>query len=205
MEMDSPKNINLEFLNDELLSSAKPHVEEKVKSPKRNSKDNLVEKITKISQENNIELESDTKLRRMNKNQLKKKLAEVTSEAVRNQMCESVKAKPGSCDSALGLAALRMVHDMLAMSTEKGANMVLPQWGLEVSGFVDSLRVPMVREATDAAILEIAQNSELLSYVESPYARLLIAWSGAFIKSVRKKREHADELESPENYRENPV
>ena len=129
--MNSPRNINLDILNDELLSSANPPTIDKVKTPKRNSKDNLIEKITKISQENDLELESDTKLRRMNKNQLKKKLAEVTSEAVRNQMCESVKAKPGSCDSALGLAALRMVHDMVAMSTEKGANMVLPRWGLE--------------------------------------------------------------------------
>ena len=37
--------------------------------------------------------------------------------------------------------------------------------------------------------MEIANDSELMSYVESPYIRLLIAWSGAIIKSIRKKEE----------------
>ena len=80
-----------------------------------------------------------------------------------------------------------MVHDLVAYSAEKSANMILPTYGFEMHGFVDCLKDPAVREATDAAILEIAADSELMSYVESPYARLLIAWSGAMLKSIRRK------------------
>lgn len=180
------------LLNDELLVAAKPEIpkDHKPSSPKRNTKDDLIDKILGVCKEGGIELhESDTKLRRMNKGQLKRKLAEVTSEAVRNQMCESVKARPGSCDSALGLAALRMLHDLVAHSTESGANLILPRYGYEMAGFVDCLKEPSVREATDAAILEIANDSDMMGYVESPFVRLLIAWSGAAIKSLRKKQE----------------
>ena len=183
-------DIDFSLLNDELIGSTVTVSPKKPSTPKRNTKGEIIERIINVSQEAGLELnESDTKLRRMNKPQLRKKLAEVTSQAVRAQMCESVKAKPGSCDSALGLAALRMVHDLVAHSTEKGANLILPRWGLEIDGFVECLKEPSVREATDAAILEIANDSELMSYVESPYIRLLIAWSGAMIKSVRKKQE----------------
>ena len=195
--MLSPK-VNLEVLNDDLILAANPtETPKRPSTPKRNTKEELVERIVKVAEEGGVTLEeSDTKLRRMNKNDLRRKLAEVTSQAVRNQMCETVKAKPGSCDSALGLAALRMLHDMVAYSTEKGANLILPRYGYEMKGFVDCLKDESVREATDAAILEIANDSELLEYVESPYVRLLIAWSGAMLKSIRKKKDNVEELGS---------
>ena len=127
--MISPK-IDMNMLNDDLLSAAKPESPKVKNTPKRNTKDELVDRIIKVCEEGNVPLEdSDTKLRRMTKSDLRKRLAEVTSKAVRNQMCESVKAKPGSCDSALGLAALRMVHDLVAYSAEKSANMILPTYG----------------------------------------------------------------------------
>ena len=196
--MISPK-INLQILNDDLIAAAKPESPKKPSTPKRNTKDELVERIIKVAEEGGVPLqESDTKLRRMNKSDLRKKLAEVTSAAVRNQMCESVKAKPGSCDSALGLAALRMMHDLVAYSTEKGANMFLPKYGYEMSGFVECLKDDTVREATDAAILEIANDSELMGYVDSPYIRLLIAWSGAMIKSIKRKK-NASEMGSEQD------
>ena len=199
--MISPK-IDLSALNDDLIAAARPETPKpKASTPKRNTKEELVERIIKVAQEGNVSLEeSDTKLRRMNKGDLRRKLAEVTSAAVRNQMCESVKAKPGSCDSAMGLAALRMLHDLVAYSTEKSANMLLPKYGYEMHGFVDCLKDESVREATDAAILEIASDSELMGYVDSPYIRLLIAWSGAMIKSIRRKKDDAPDVGSDKNH-----
>ena len=55
----------------------------------------------------------------------------------------------------------------------------LPQYGYEVDGFSDSLKDPCVREATDACLVEIAKESDVLQYVQSPWARLAIAWGGA--------------------------
>ena len=42
-----------------------------------------------------------------------------------------------------------------------------------------------MREATDACLAEIAKDSDFMQYIESPWARLGIAWTGALITSVR--------------------
>ena len=57
---------NLEQLNNELL------VDEKVEEgPRRNTKDDLIEKLERLSLEANIDLDAKSKLRRMTKAQLK--------------------------------------------------------------------------------------------------------------------------------------
>ena len=185
MIMADPPNF-LE-LNDKLLSAAQEKNEEVPNTPKRNSKEDLIQKIINVAREGEVDLKhSNTKLKRMNKQQLQKLFAEVTSDAVRNQMAAQVGAKPGAQESVIALGALRMIHDCLAYGTEKGLNMLLPRWGFEVNGFVDTLKDPSVRECTDACIAEIARDSNLLAYIESPYSRLAIAWSGALLRSVRK-------------------
>ena len=175
-------------LNNELIRATSPEDEKKCE-PKRNSKEELIAKIIQVAQSNEITLQhSDTKLKRMTKQQLTEFLGEVVETAMRNEMARQVGAKPGAADSVIALGALRMMHDICAKGTEKCMNIFLPNYGYEVEGFSDSLKEPTVREATDACLVEIAKDSEILQYVKSPWARLGIAWAGALVTSVRTKK-----------------
>ena len=66
-------------LNNELINSAKPDQKEsEVKKPKRNSKEELLTKILKVVEKYELDFDySDTRLKRMNKQELTKVLAEV--------------------------------------------------------------------------------------------------------------------------------
>ena len=48
--------------------------------------------------------------------------------------------------------------------------------------------VKLVSEAIDSCLEEIAADSEILQYIESPYTRLAIAWGGALVTSIQRKR-----------------
>ena len=173
-------------LNNELLQKKE---EEKDASPKRNSKQELIQKIITVAKDNEIPLElSDTKLQRMTKQQLSELLGETVEKAMRNEMARQVGARPGAADSVIALGALRMMHDIAARGAEKCFNAVLPGYGYEVEGFADSLQEPSVRQATDACLAEIAQDSDILQYVQSPWSRLAIAWGGALVTSIQRKR-----------------
>ena len=177
--------------------------------PKRNSKQELMKKILMVHEENDMTLElSDTKLQRLTKQQLNELLAETIERAMRNEMARQVGARPGAADSVIALGALRMVHDIAAKGAEKCFNMVLPDYGYEVEGFAESLQEPSVRQATDACLAEIAQDNDILQYVQSPWSRLAIAWGGALVTSIQRKRVrykrryYAGPMESRESRRE---
>ena len=172
-------------LNNELLRAIEPP--ETDTKPKRNSKDELIHKIIQLAEQNEITLKySNTRLKRMNKQELNEMLASVAEEVMRNEMAKQVGAKPGAADSVIALGALRMMHDIAARCAETGINTVAPTYGYQVVGFTECLQDPSVREATDACLVEIAQESEILQYVKSPWTRLAIAWGGALVTSVRK-------------------
>jgi hypothetical protein len=198
--MKSPENI--QKLNDALLDP-----EEKGEI-KRNSKDDLVAKIVKCCEDGDIELPySDSKLKRMTKTQLTKLLGECIEDKIRNAMAEQVGAKKGSGDRVIALGALKMIHSIAANGTEKALNVFLPKYGYEVEGFSKSLQNPAVDEAVTACLEEIAADSDVLQYIESPYARLAIAWSGALITSIKKKTQYkyATRMEPRPTHREDPV
>ena len=98
-------------LNDELLqATVDEDVQEAEKSqPKRNSKDDLIAKIINCCADTNLELEySNTRLRRMTKDQLCKILAEKIELGIKSQMAAQVGAKPGAADSVIALGALKV-------------------------------------------------------------------------------------------------
>ena len=178
----TPVPPNIKKLNDDLLK--KDHVPDE--KPKRNSKEFIIEKIFAVCDENNLELNiSPTKLKRMSKEKLNVLLGELCEEAVKTQMAEAVGAKSGN-DSVIALATLRMVHDMLANSVEQGLNVFLPKYGYELEGFSQSLKEKPTSDCVDDCLKEIAAESEILQYVQSPYARLAIAWSGGIMYSLRR-------------------
>jgi len=180
----------MEALNDDLLAAAAGTEEEQPEEePKRNTKDDLISKILKLCEEQNIELEqSNSKLRRMSKKALSELLAEKLEVGITNAMAEKVGVPQGSDARMIGLGALRMVHDLCANLAETGANSILPKYGFEVNGFTAALNRPHVKEAVDSCLEEIAAESDVLEYVKSPYTRLGIAWMGALASSTRKCR-----------------
>ena len=176
-------------LNKELLQAAEVNenaVGEEVE-PKRNSKDDLVAKIINCCADNNLELEySNTKLRRMTKTELCRVLAAKIELGIRSQMAAQVGAKPGAADSVIALGALRMIHDLCAGLTEKGVNSAGARYGYSVEGFAASLKEGTTREAVDACLQEIAATTDVLGYIESPYARLAICWGSAMIGTLKR-------------------
>ena len=174
-------------LNDELLKATEEDLQTAEDQPKRNSKDELIGKIISVCADNNLELEhSNSKLRRMTKDQLCKILAEKIEKGVRCQMAAQVGARSGAPDSVIALGALKMIHNIAAGTAEKGLNIVLPRYGYEIHGFKESLKDPAVNEAVDQCLAEIAAESDILKHIESPYVRLAIAWGGALVTSIRK-------------------
>ena len=189
MEEQKEKKQNIGIaLNDDLLKETMPKSETE-DAPKRNTKDDLISKIINCCADNELELDiSNTKLRRMSKTELCKLLAQKIEEGVKVQMAEQVGCKKGASDQVIALGVLKMVHNICATTAEKGANMFLPQYGYEVDGFCESLKEPAVDQAIDACLEEIARDSDIMQYIESPYTRLMIAWSGALVTSVRRVR-----------------
>ncbi len=174
-------------LNDELLKATEEDVAQAEDQPKRNSKDDLISKIIACCADNSLELEhSNTKLRRMTKDQLCKVLATKIEQGVKSQMAAQVGAKPNAPDSVIALGALKMMHNIAASTCEKGLNSILPRYGYEIQGFRDSLRDPAVDEAVTQCLLEIAADSDILQHIKSPYVRLAIAWGGALVTSIKR-------------------
>ena len=172
-------------LNDALLEE--PALDLAESEPKRNSKDELITKILKVCNDANLELdESDSKLRRMTKRQLTEKLAEKIELAVQNTMAEQVGVKAGSPNSVIALGALKMVHNIAAGSAEKFANIFLKPRGYEINGFQQSLKEPHVAESIDQVLAEIAAETDVLQYFNSPYTRLALCWGSALVTSVQR-------------------
>ena len=198
-------------LNNALLSADNP-TEDTNRPAKRNSKESLIDRIITVSEKYDLEVRySDTKLKRMNKKQLTKVLAEVIEETVKIDMCKQVGVEPGANGRTLGLAALRMMHDIAATGFEKAAQTFLPEYGYEIDGFGDSLKEPTTSQAIDMCLTEIAAESpEILQYFDSPYTRLALVWSGALItcikrKSVQVNRNYAKHMGPRKNPRPNPT
>ena len=173
----------LSKLNDALLKAEKPD-----EASKRNTKEWIIERILTVSDQNGLELAfSNTKLKRMSKKELNQLLAQLMEQVMKQNMARAVKAD-GVDDKSIALGALRMVHDMLAMGAEAGINTVLPAYGYQVDGFAQNLQHPSVSKCVDECLVEIAQTTDVLEYIESPYARLGIAWAGAMATSIKPFR-----------------
>lgn len=187
---------NVEILKDELLEAAEPEKVSESEPPKKNTKQALLNKILEVSEKGGIPLEhSNSKLKRMNKQQLASVLADVIEEGMRRKMARQVGCDAEADERTIALGALRMLHDVCAMGVEKGGNTFLEPKGYEIVGFTQSLKEPSVSHVIDNCLAEIAEeNTEILQYIQSPYARLGIAWAGAIAFCVKKKNKDASTL-----------
>lgn len=182
MEEKTPETFK--DLNEELL---KPSVDES-DEPRRNSKEWLIQRVLLLCEENQLELTmSNSKLKRLGKTQLQKLLAELTEESIKNQMAAAVQA-PSTDERVMAVATLRMLHDTLANGCELGLNRWLPQHGYELDGFTKGFKEPKTSQIVDDCLREIAEESDILQYIESPYARLGLCWTTCLMMSVRPSR-----------------
>ena len=155
---------------------------------KRNSKAELIRRIVELSEKNSLDLEfSDTKLKRMTKNQLQQILADQMEKIMQNEVAETVGANRGASQQVVAMHALRMMHDIAAKGFEVGGNKFANQYGYDISGFSENLKEPIVSEAVNQCLEEIAlENADILEYVKSPYARLGLAWAGCLATCAKK-------------------
>ena len=197
----------LEDMKNELLEVTTESPVE-VKEPKRNTKQALISKILEISERDNIPLEfSNTRLKRMNKQQLADTLAGQIEKGMMQKMAQQVGCEQNANQQTIIIGALRMVHDLVVKGVECTGNYCLKNHGYEISGFSENLKEPQVSECVDACLMEIAQeNQEILQYVESPYSRLLLAWAGALSFSCKRiQSTNVTFLEPSSNRRKNPI
>lgn len=212
MEQKEEKEEKKSFaeLNDALLKPTATTEE-----PKRNSKEWLINKIIQICEEANLELTmSNTKLRRMGKEKLQKLLAELTEEAIKTQMARSLNVN-STDDKVMAVATLRMLHDVMANGCEMTLNRILPKYGYQLEGFTNGLREPTTSKVVDQCLQEIAAETEILQYVESPYSRLALCWGTAMMGSIRsrppsrvnynRKYKNASNLGPRKDHQENTV
>jgi hypothetical protein len=207
-------------LNEELLAAAaeeKDSQNDQVNKARRNSKQDIINKILKTSEDFEITVEhSDTKLNRMTKTQLNKVLANTIEKGMQQKMAEQVGVDRNASEKLIALGALRMIHNLAASAAEQGLNSVLPAYGYQIDGFASKLDTPPIKEAVDACLEEIARESDVLGYIESPFARLGLAWSGALITCMkpsarpctqknRNSLQNAATMESRTPNRQNPI
>ena len=181
--------------NDDLLVEEKS--ETTPEKQKRNSKADLINRIIELSEKNNLELEfSDTKLKRMNKTQLQQILADQMEKIMQNEVAETVGANRGASQQVVAMHALRMMHDICAKAVEVGGNKFANQYGYDITGFSENLKEPIVSEAVNQCLEEIAlENADILEYVKSPYARLGLAWAGCLATCAKKKQPIRNNIE----------
>jgi hypothetical protein len=194
-------------LRQELLDAAAPEATEP-EAPKKNTKQALLNKILEVSEKGGIPLEhSNSKLKRMTKQQLASVLADVIEAGMRQKMARQVGVDQDSDGKTIALGALRMLHDVVAMGVQKGGNALLEPKGYQIEGFSESLKEDNVSQIIDSCLVEIAEeNQELLEYIQSPYARLGIAWAGALAFCVKKKsKEHVALLVPRSTRGQNPL
>ena len=177
-----------EDLNNELLEATE-EVDEKLEIPKKtNNKQGLIDKIVQVSEKHNIPLEhSMTKLKRMSKKDLAKLLAELIEKMMKKEMARQVGVEGTTDERVIALGALRMVHDICAKGAEEGLNQVLPKYGYHVDGFTNKMKDPTISQQIDQCLAEIAEENDVLQYIQSPYARLGLAWVSALSMTVRRK------------------
>ena len=176
-------------LNNDLLKS-EDEADVESKRAKRNSKDDLIQKIYRVVDQYELEFEhSATKLKRMSKKELTQVLGEVVEQGVKHDMAKSVGVDPRANGKVITLGALRMLHNCCAHGFEAICNNVAgPYLGYEVQGFARSMTDPAVQQSIDECLTEIAaENPEVLEYFDSPYARLALVWSGCLLTCVKKK------------------
>ena len=183
--------MDFENAKEELLSSLEP-AEPAEKVTKRGSKDDLIEKIHKVCDENDIICEySTTQLKRSTKKRLSEILAELIEKAMEKKIRDQIKLKsvegatPEQNDRLVAIATLRLLHDSLARATEVGVER-FTRYSIE--GFSASMSNEQVSEQIDSCLGEIAaEYADVVQMISSPYTKLALIWTTSAAATCKRK------------------
>ena len=177
-------------LVDELVESqTPPEVIKEAKVPKRNSKDELIQKIISLSEEVGEPVkESNSQLKRMSKNALTDMLAGYVEKRIEfeAQKCLGIDKEQAGNPYCVNLAALKMVHEIAVNSTEALVERTSDRHGMTISGFKRKMKES--QESIDMILSEIAQlYPEVLEKFSSPWVRLGLLWTSNVVLTLKKK------------------
>ena len=177
-----------QHLIDELVEAQEEPIVEK-KSPKRNSKHELIDKIIALSEDvNEPVLESDSQLKRMSKRQLTDKLAGLVEKKIEFEATKmlGINKEQAGNPFMVNLAALKMVHQIACTSVEGLVERTSDNHGFTMEGF--SKRMQESRESIDMILTEIAQTyPDVLEKFSSPWIRLGLMWCSNVMVTLKKK------------------
>ncbi len=177
-------------LVDELVESQTPvEIEPQVKAVKRNSKEELINKIISLSEEVGEPVKlSNSQLKRMSKNALTDVLAGYVEKRieVEAQKCLGIDKEQAANPYCVNLAALKMVHEIAVNSTEALVERTSEKHGMTISGFKRKMKES--QESIDMILSEIAQlYPEVLEKFSSPWVRLGLLWTSNVVLTLKKK------------------
>ena len=183
-------------LVDELVQSQQP-APEKPTTPKRNSKDCLIQKILSLAEDMGEDIpETNSQLKRMSKKVLSEKLALMVEKRIEfeAQKTLGITKEQSRSPAMVNLAALKMVHNIAIVSAENIVDRTSGKHGLTLEGFGERMRD--CQESIDAILLEIAElYPEVLDSFSSPWIRLGLLWTSNVIVTLKKKKENRNASE----------
>ena len=127
----------------------------------------------------------------MTKTQLLDYLAECISEAMAQKInekmgCANMPEDASDTDRQRLMAAsfLTMAHNVLANGTEK---LVENYTEFSIQGFSDTFEKPQNKQILEETLLQIAEEHDIIQYVDSPWSKLGLLWGSGVISNLRKK------------------
>ena len=195
-----------EKLIEELIDAKEEPAPEK-KSPKRNSKGDIIDKIIQLSKEiNEPILESDSQLKRMTKRQLTEKLAALVEKRIEAEATKvlGINKEQAGNPFMVNLAALKMCHDIACNTVEGLVERTSTKHGMTLQGF--SQRMKDSQESVDVILAEIAQQyPEVLEKFSSPWLRLALLWGSNVMISLKKKKTIKQDASKLRPTADNPI
>ena len=181
------RNICLETQVDELIKAQKSPV--KSMSPKRNSKDDIIQKILRLAEDVGEDIdESNSQLRRLSKRALTEKLAKLVERRIEfeAQKALGITKEQAQSPYMVNLAALKMVHSIAVRSAENIVDRTSNRHGMTLQGF--SNRMKDCQESVDQILMEIAElYPDVIEKFSSPWVRLGLLWGSNVMVSLKKK------------------
>ena len=197
-----------EQLVNELVQAQVP-VPESPKIPKRNSKDEIIDKILSLSERIGEPVEeSNSQLKRMSKNKLMEKLGQIIEKQVEFEATKVLGINKDQAQSPylVNMAALKMVHDISCNTVESLVERTSNTHGMTLKGF--AMRMKESQENVDAILHELCQMyPNVLEKISSPWIRLSLLWGSNVVVSLKKKPviKNAPDVRSQQNQRVHTV
>ena len=72
-----------------------------------------------------------------------------------------------------------------------------------ITGFTENFEEPRTKEMLEQTLLEIAEEMEVLDYIDSPWSKLALLWGNGIVRTLKRKpinyTNHVADLE-PDEY-----